>query len=231
LRTPPKRSAAALALSTLSRGLLALVVSLTAAYAAWPMWTAFELKRAIRVADTRVLEQKIEWEGVRASLRRSLQADMLGTSAEAAAGGLPAPRHGLWQRIKTSLGERAVDSFIDTYITPEGLPLIARYRAAFREQVKLPAADLRGRLAVAKNVARGRLGLGIREASSEPVKPFWQRIEHAAFTSIDRFEITLTHPDHPGKLIVSELSFRSDEWKLTSLTLKPLDAAAGAAAD
>ena len=219
----PHRNSFMLALTTFCRGVIVLAFALPAAYAAWPMWSAFQLKQAIRTADTATLERKIEWDSVRSSLRNSLQADMLGIGGAADSSRQPGERIGFWRRIKLSLGERAVDGFVDAYITPEGLPLIERYRQTFREEVKQPFAKLRGKFGISANVARGRLGLGVSEvADAGEVKPFWQRIERVAFLAFDRFEIQLTHPDHPGKLIISELALREDEWKLSKLAIKPL---------
>ena len=82
----------------------ALAVLAGAAYIASPFWAAWSLREAIRTSDTAVLERKIEWDSVRATLKESLvkHAKLV---PEIAADN-EAVRPGLWQRVKMAFMSR-----------------------------------------------------------------------------------------------------------------------------
>jgi hypothetical protein len=213
-----RRSLFGLALGALVRGATALVLVIGCAYAAWPVVTALQLKRAITISDTFLLERKIEWDTVRSTLRNSLHAEFLGSGPNAAQ-----PVHrGFWHRVKVSIGEHAIDKFIDAYMTPDGLPALAGYSRAYRDKVQRPIGSARGKFGITTGVARESLGIGAGELGPEPEPlPFFSRIRSAMFTGLDRFEIEMVHPSHPGKRIVSVLELRTDDWKLTQVFFKP----------
>ena len=93
-----------------------------------------------------------------------------------------------------------VDRFVDSYVTPEGLPKLFRYRKTWNETVK-GAAD-EDKLPLAERVQR-----------------FYSRIIRAEFQSPTRVEIEMEDKDSPGRRVVSVMELRDLEWKLTHLSL------------
>ena len=78
-----------------------------AAYIAMPFWTAWSIREAIKTGDSDYLARKIDFEGVRETLRPSLAQvafDMPDPSASE-----PAPKPGLWKRIKDYWGQGAIN--------------------------------------------------------------------------------------------------------------------------
>ena len=48
------------------------MVPLAIAFAAWPVYTALEIREAVIAGDTATLNRKVEWEALRASLKASI---------------------------------------------------------------------------------------------------------------------------------------------------------------
>ena len=194
----------------LSLALLA-ALALAATYVALPFWTAFSIRDAVKKGDTAYLAGKIEWPSVRETMRQSLAQHALNLPAahptsETAA--VSMPRRGLWQRVKTYAGKRAIDAFVDTYVNAEGLPELHRYRRMYRENVSGVSDD---------PSTLPRL---------ERMQRAWSRIVRAEFHSLTEFEIEQRDRLEPTRSYVGLLRLRGLEWKLTALSVKSLDAIA-----
>ena len=86
------------------------LVLLAAGYVGYPFFTAWSIREAVRSGNSSYLEDKIEWETVRGTLRQSLAAAALDLpDADAGDPSGVAEKPGLWRRIKVRLGQRAVD--------------------------------------------------------------------------------------------------------------------------
>ena len=57
---------------------IASVLLLLLAWFSWPLWTALQIREAVLSGDTAVLERKVDWPGVRASLKQSLPVYLAG---------------------------------------------------------------------------------------------------------------------------------------------------------
>ena len=96
---------------------LALVL-LATGYVGYPFLTAWSIREAVRSGNSAYLEGKIEWDTVRATLRQSLARVALDVPEADAPPGRDAPeKPGLWQRIKTRVGERALDGFVVLFVS------------------------------------------------------------------------------------------------------------------
>ncbi len=73
-----------------------------------PLWTALQIKDAVLSGDTAVLERKVDWPGVRASLKQSLPVYLAGQGLIA-------------QALTALFGTTVVDTIVDSYISPSGL--------------------------------------------------------------------------------------------------------------
>jgi hypothetical protein len=178
----------------------AAILSLAAAYIAAPFVTVWHIREAIRSGDAAYLDRKLEWPTVRETLRASLTEYALGPTPVAAPG-RPAPQPGFWQRMKNSLGRRAVDNMVESYVTPEGLPQLFGMRQFYRENISGDAA------------AQAALPWHERAAG------FWSRIKRAEFHSPTKFEIEIADRNDPTRHFVGVLVLRGLEWKLAELRL------------
>jgi Protein of unknown function (DUF2939) len=183
---------------------LSLIV-LAALFVAYPFFTAWSIREAMQSGDSDYLERKIEWDSVRASLRQSLSEVAL---APAASGAPDQPetadKPGLWQRIKASVGKRALDGIVDNYVTPDGLPQLFGVRNAYRE-VSGEAAELRA-LPWYRRLA-----------------DFWSRLKRAEFKTPSAFEVEMADRNDPSRHYIGLLELRGAEWKLTDLRVRMVE--------
>ena len=170
---------------------------LAGAYIAVPFWTAWTIREAIKSSDSTYLEHKIEWTTVRTTLKESLGKFAFSASGELT--GAPA-KPGLWQRLKSYVGQGAVDKFIETTITPTGMSGLFTMRKAYQSSVGEDAAN--------------RPPLWQRMAS------VWSRVTRAEFKSFDRFEMDMIDKNAPEHTVNCVLELRGFEWKMTELRVK-----------
>ncbi|MGF1649214.1 MAG: DUF2939 domain-containing protein [Hyphomicrobiaceae bacterium] len=176
----------------------ALLVAIVGAYTASPFYAAWSLREAILRGDTTTIARKVEWTTVRASLRRSIeeQADLVPIAVEAGRNVTPT----LWQRVKRLFGASMLDRFIETYVTPEGLPRLVEVR----QQVR-------------------RVGAAMRPAPPEPsdwrerLRDFANRLVRAEFVAFDTVTIEIRDRVDPSRHFVSVLRLVGFEWKLSEL--------------
>ncbi|MFA5950488.1 MAG: DUF2939 domain-containing protein [Hyphomicrobium sp.] len=173
---------------------------LAVGYVAAPVVAAWSIREAIENGNSGYLKAKIEWDTVRMSLRESLTRAAL--DLPDAAGGEPQPKPSLWQRIKNSFSQRAVDSMISNYVNAEGLPQLFTYRKFYRESISGEAAAEAAR------------------PWRERVASFWSRIKRAEFKSPTSFEIEMADRHDPSRVYVGLLKLRGIEWKLCELRLR-----------
>jgi hypothetical protein len=183
--------------------LLSAIVVLGAAYVAWPIYSALQIRDAIHSGDTATLARKIEWESVRASLKASLSAETL-ARLEADPNG---PKPSLWQRIKAVVTPKMADGVIDRYVTPQNLPYLFGIRQAYRVAAgsQEPATVLAGTWLSGTPVDR--------------LASFYRRIRRAVFYSPTRFEIEVVDKYEPERRYIGMLELRGLDWKLTGLTI------------
>ena len=176
----------------------------SAAYIAVPFWTAWSIREAIKTGDSAYLARKIDFASVRETLRPSLAQVAFDMPNPGAAE--PAPKPGLWKRFKAYWGQNAIDRFVDSYVTAEGLPKLFQWRKSYREVT------------------------GTAEAFAQPAPfrvrfaKFWSRLKRAEFKSLTAFEIELRDQydasrSHVGLLELTASGWLPD-WKLTELRVR-----------
>lgn len=159
--------------------------------------------------DTLTLSRKIDWPKVRTSLRGSIaKYSELMPLVKIATKRTPPST---WQRVKSYFGYSLVDRFIDTYITPEGLPKLYRLRETQRG---------------IRTVAGVRASMEVSTGSANPASrwlgaaaQFAKRLQRAEFLSLFEVELVLRDRFDKDRLIVSVFELKSLEWTLTSLRL------------
>ena len=184
-------------------------VCLSLAYVASPVIAAYSIRHAVKTGNVATLKTSIEWDGVRASLKQSLVA------LQTTAGNGTATNHGMpvapsfWTRIKASFAPAMIDSFVDTYVTPEGLPQAFAMRETWREQVR-PAVGLAApKLALADTA--------LQDTAFDRFVSFYLRIKRAAFLAPGVVEFEIADRHTPERRYVSQFVLKDFAWKLTSL--------------
>ena len=185
----------------------AFMLVLLAAYGAWPVQTALEIREAVIAGDTATLNRKVEWTEVRRSLKDSLSPE---TIAKLAADP-DAPKPTLWQRVKAAVAPSMADGVIERYVTPEHLPVLLGYRQVYRGTVR-PALGL-------KEPPTALAGTWLGGTSIDQFASFWTRIRRAVFVSPTRFLLEVEDKYRPGRAFIGALELRGYEWKLTSLNV------------
>ena len=172
---------------------------LAAAYVSVPFWTAWTIREAIKGNDSASLTNKIEWTSVRSTLKESL-----GKFVFTASGDMKeAPeKSSIWQKIKTYVGQGALDRFVETTITPTGMNGLFSVRKAYQ-------------------VTTGTNDPAQRPPVWERIRRVWSHVTRAEFARLDRFEMDMTDKTSPGRTINCVLELRGLEWKMTELRVKP----------
>jgi len=174
---------------------------LAAGYIASPFVTAWTIREAIKAGDSAYLEHKIEWPTVRASLKQSLGKFAFSASGDMTE--LPASPT-LWQKIKTYVGQGALDRFVETTVTPTGMS---------------------GLLSLRKGYQAALTGDDVKPPLLTRMRSVWSRVTRAEFHSFDRFEMDMIDKHAPERTIACVLERRGVEWKMTELRVKTTDPA------
>ena len=188
---------------TIALGLVC-VLAVSTAYAAVPFWTAWSIREAIKSGDSAYLSRKIDFAGVRQTLRPSLA--QVAFDIPDPDSGEPAPKPGLWKRVKAYWGQSAIDRFVDAYITPEGLPKMFQWRKTYREAVGTADANAQA------------IPFRVRFAK------FWSRLKRAEFKSLTAMEFEMRDQYDAERSHVGLLELTGEgwdiEWKLTELRVR-----------
>lgn len=174
-----------------------------AGYIAAPLVTAWSIREAARNGDSAYLERAIDWPSVRETLKPTLSQialDLPDPNQQ------PVTKPGLWQRFKAYWGQSAVNSAIDGYLTPEGLPQLFAMRKAYRDYTG--ATDELAALPVV-----------------ERMKRFWARVKRAEFTSFTTFEVDMADKHEPNRIYLAKLNLTASGWMLRELRIKMLTTA------
>jgi hypothetical protein len=166
-------------------------------WTAWPVWSGWQLRQALRARDTAVLEARVDWPTLRANLKpRLVQAVRDDAQASTGVGGL----------LKRALGETLADRSVDYLVTPANLGRLLAGRAFVTERLKpdpaqLPRADIDP------------------EDPEDPVPP--RRVRWAFFASPTAFRIEAIHPRLPGQRVAGIFQLTGWSWKLVDVQLIP----------
>ena len=174
-----------------------------AAYIASPFATAWWIREAVRNGDAAYLEHKIDWPAVRVTLAPTIGKLLLDVP-DPEQGSLT--ESGLWQRFKAYVGQGAVNSAIESYVTPEGLTKLFNYRKMYRDYVAGQPDD--SKLSV-----------------TDRMKRLWARVKRAEFTSLTTFEIDMADKHDPDRVYLAKLSLEGINWKVKELRIKTLTTA------
>lgn len=173
------------------------------AYIGAPLFTAWSIREAAHNGDSAYLARAIDWPSVRETLKPTLSRLALDMPDPDQ---LPDAKPGLWQRLKAYVGQGAVNSAIDGYMTPEGLPQLFAVRKAYRNYA---------------GVVDDAAALPVHER----VKRFWARIKRAEFTDVTTFEVDMADKHDPNRIYLAKLNLTGSGWMLKELRIKLLTTA------
>jgi Protein of unknown function (DUF2939) len=195
---------------------------LVCGYGLWPVVAAFEIKRAVKAGDVATLERKVLWAPVRASLKESFA--KLEPAVAKADGDDAGVRRGnsFWNRIKAAAAPMLADSFIDRYVTPEGVSQIQQarrggWKAMLGLTPKVPEGPANASIT---NALQGGDSAGHADDDANAVTrfvAFYQRLQRARFHSLSKVEFEIADHGTPGRKFVSQFELSNYEWKLASL--------------
>jgi hypothetical protein len=186
--------------------LVLFVVVVLAAYVAWPLHTALQIRQAMIAGDVATLTRKVEWDAVRVSLKSSLSpATIARLEADP-----NSPPPSIWQRVKSVVVPSLAGNVIDRYVTPQNLPVLLGYRR------------LRGTLRPIAGLPEPRTALAgtmLEGTSLDRFASFWKRLRHATFHIPGKFVVEIEDKYAAGRTYTSTLELVGFEWKLTGLTI------------
>lgn len=168
-------------------------------YVVSPFVAAWNLREAIKTADTATIERKVVWDSVRSSLRASIAANASLLPEASEAGERVRPT--MWQRVKAAFGQSMLDRFIESYVTPQGLPKLFQYRKTWNGTMKRDIDD------------------EDKPEFFERAKGFYKRLTRAEFKSPTRIEIEMSDKFAPDRRYVSVMELHGFEWKLAELRI------------
>ncbi len=171
-----------------------------AAYIAWPFHTAWSVREAVKAGNSAYLARTFEWKPVKVTLKESMSELVLGP-INASMDGKP-HRKGLWASIKSYYGRSAVNTLVERYATPTGLPTLFSYGRTVRKNV-LGAKDPDEGLPLPGRIANA-----------------WSRLERAAFVSLTRFEIDMRDKFEPTRVYAGVLELKDWRWKVVELRVR-----------
>lgn len=192
---------------------LAIVILIFGAgtYAGSAFVAAWDIREALRSGKTDVLEQRVDWSAVRASLKRTAIETRQLMQEMSEASGVPTAKPGLWQRIKTAAAPYFADPLIDRYVTAEGAPQIWAWRQTWRAKI--------------------RPTIGLAEPKT-PLHSTWfggtsidhglaiaNRVDRAAFTSPGRVEFEVRDKYVESRRWRATFELRDWNWVLSEVHL------------
>ncbi len=180
-------------------------------YAGSAFVVAWDIREALRTADTGVLQRRVDWASVRQSLKatatetRQLMLEMSATA------GVVQARPGLWQRIKSAAAPLFADPLIDRYVTAEGAPQIWSWRQTWRKSIRPNIGLSEPKTPLAATWLSGTsLDHGLAIAG---------RIDRAAFSSPSRMEFEVRDKYVAGRRWRATFEFRNWNWVLSEVHL------------
>ncbi|MEQ8825119.1 MAG: DUF2939 domain-containing protein [Filomicrobium sp.] len=176
------------------------LLALGAAYLAFPFYTAWSIKEAVKNGNSTYLARHIEWAPVKVTLKESM-AEMVLNPIDVSVANKP-QRKGLWQRFKAYYGKRVVHNLVDRYATPTGLPTLFSY----------------GRT-VSTNVL-GRDDPDEGKPLPTRIANAWSRIERAEFITPTRFEIDMRDKFETTRIYAGVMELKGWTWKVTELRVQ-----------
>jgi hypothetical protein len=169
-------------------------------YAAWPAWSAWQLRAAVKARDLAGIEARVDWPQLRANLKRTIAANLQDDAKSPDAGFLT-------RAVKRTLGPFVANRLIDAAVSPRTLAHVLAGRLDADE--------------VKRDVMGGEDAGGAEaDAANDPLSP--RRLRWAFFESPTRFRIEIADRTEPNKRVVSIFALQGASWKLVDVHYRTL---------
>ena len=163
-------------------------------YAAWPTWSAWQLRAAIKARDLAGIENRVDWPTLRSNLKQTIAVYLEDGS----------PGTGVFSNVKRMLVPLAAGQMVEIAVTPRTLALVL-------------AGDLAGG-ATKPTTPSGVESDGAVDAVSDQLA--LRRLRWAFFETPTRFRIEATAQTDPTKRVVSVLALQGASWKLVDVSYR-----------
>jgi Protein of unknown function (DUF2939) len=175
-------------------------------FVAWPLWSGWHLRQAMRNRDVAALEQRVDWATLRLNLKPKIAAAIQENADQSGkVGGY----------LKRALGAMVADKGVDYLVTPQNLSRVLAGREFVTTRLKRDPSPATA--PPEKQVPKGGTpDVSTHDADQEepddPMPP--RRLRWAFFESPTRFRIEATHPRIPNGRIVAILAQQGFGWRL-----------------
>ncbi len=191
------------------RKLTAGIVFLALLFLAWPLWSAWQLHRAVKTRDIAGLEARVDWPTLRANMKPRISQAIEDNAANSGS---------ISGALKRAISGVVADKGVDLLVTPQTLGRILAGREFVATKLKKdpkevppPAPKRSATAAPEEEEIEG-------EDPEDPMPP--RRLRWAFFESFDRFRIESVHPRLKGGRMVAILGQQGLGWKLIDVSVK-----------
>jgi Protein of unknown function (DUF2939) len=170
--------------------ILSIVLAMVS-YAAWPVWSAWQLRAAIKARELAGIESRVDWPTLRSNLKQRVAVHLEDENPDA----------GMLGTVKRILVPFAASQMVEIAVTPRTLALVL-------------AGDLAGS-ATKPSAPSGIESDDAVDAINDQLS--LRRMRWAFFETPTRFRIEVSAQTDPTKRVVSVLAVQSGSWKLVDV--------------
>lgn len=138
------------------RLLLALLCLLLAFYVGWPLWSALQLRNALKAEDAETVARKIDFPSVRASMRPAVE-QKASQTFDAYAKQIGPGGALILSQLRPQVLPKLVESALDALVTPQNVIRIANDQGPVNERIERILREQLGRI---PGVGRAEAGAG-----------------------------------------------------------------------
>jgi Protein of unknown function (DUF2939) len=165
------------------------IVLAMVSFAAWPVWSAWRLRAAIKARDLAGIESRVDWPTLRSNLKQTVAAYLEDQS----------PDGGLLSTVKRTLVPFAATQMVEFAVTPRTLALVL-------------AGDLAGSATKSTNTVESDAAV---DAINDQLS--LRRLRWAFFETPSRFRIEATAQTDPTRRVVSIVALQGGTWRLVDV--------------
>jgi hypothetical protein len=192
------------------RKLVAGVVFLALLFLAWPLWSAWQLHRAMKTRDIAALEMRVDWPTLRANMKPRITQAIDDNAANSGS---------ISGALKRAISGVVADKGVDLLVTPQTLGRILAGREFVATKLKKDPKDVPSPAPKRSAPSAAPEDEEIEgEDPEDPMPP--RRLRWAFFESFDRFRIEAIHPRLKNTRMVAILGQQGLSWKLIDVSVK-----------
>jgi hypothetical protein len=190
--------------------LLAGVIVLALLFTAWPLWSAWQLHRALKTRDIASLETRVDWDQLRANMKPRISQALEESAADSGS---------IAGAFKRAISGVVADKGVDLLVTPQTLSRLLAGREFVASKLKKEPKD-----AAPPRSSPKQPGAATEDDEAEgedpedPMPP--RRLRWAFFEGPGRFRIEAIHPRLKNSRMVAILGQQGLGWKLIDISVK-----------